>query len=169
MPVAFPAWYKGGWPDRELVVMDLLQPFLDLLTPQGEAVRYRSQGYDDDVEAGGLLVRVYRGGGAADPACLRDPASVQLAAITQSRQMSGDVIEYCRQIMLSYQSGGPVHMADDTFVEVDAVWEIMGPQEVPEDNPDERIVPLTFGVECRKPLIVPDYQRVIESLGIHQP
>lgn len=176
MSLVLPDWYRGGWPDREQVVIDLLQPVLDLVdvldingdqvvdgaTPRRpRALTWLPKDYDLMLP----LVRIYRGGGAADQGALCDPASVQVAVIADTREESWELAEYCRQWMLSYKNGGTVIRADDSLTLVDCIEELVGPQLMPELNPDKRLVPLTFRVICRKPRHLPDYQKVRESLS----
>lgn len=161
MTIQFPDWYEGGFPDRELVVMDLVQKYLDLLTPQGLAVTWLPDNYTQLVENGTVVVRVYRGGLNADG--LWDPAAVQLGVIAQTRADSWAVMEYLRQIMLSYDHGGGVQRADGSVTQIATVAEIGGPQQIPELNPDFRLVPATFNVECRRPRELPDYARIREQ------
>ena len=105
------------------------------------------------------LGRLYRGGGAADVGVLSDPASVQLAIIAATRKESWELMEYCRQWLLTFADGGTVHMPGQDVL-IDSVGELIGPQLVPELNPDARMVPLTFEVVCRKPRGLPDYRKV---------
>lgn len=111
------------------------------------------------------LVRVYRGGGATDVGALSDPASVQVASIADTREESWELMEFCRQWLLSYNRGGTVFRADGSTTLVDCIEELVGPQQVPELSPDKRLVPLTFRVICRRPRGLPDYQVVRESLS----
>lgn len=175
MSLVLPAWYEGGFPDRELVVMDALQPVLDLVeiwsgglqvfdgaTPRRPlACTWLPGDYAQRLP----VVRVYRGGGAADVGIMRDPASVQVAAIADTRTESWELVEYCRQWLLSYAHGGTVVRADNTKTVVDCIEELIGPQQLPEMNPDKRLVPLTFRVSCRKPRGLPDYAKIRESLS----
>jgi hypothetical protein len=171
----FPGWFKGGYPDRELVVMDALQPILNLINVfdqygvqvmdgpnprRPEAVTWLPDDYDAHLP----LVRIYRGGGAGDTGVLRDPASVQVACIDETRAGSWELMEYCRMWLLSYRHGGSVTRADGSKTYVDCVEELVGPQMLPELNPDDRMVPLTFKVPCRLPRGL-DYEKVRESLG----
>jgi hypothetical protein len=160
--VQFPDWYEGGFPDREQLVMDLVQKYLDLLAPQGLAVTWLPDNFNELVEAGTVIVRVYRGGMGADG--LWDSAAVQLGVIAQSREDSWAVMEYLRQMMLSYEHGGPVRRADGSISYVDSIEEMNGPQQIQELVPDFRLVPVTFNVECRRPRELPDYARIRESL-----
>lgn len=160
--ITFPDWYRGGFPDAELVVMDLLQPFLNLLTPTGLACTWLPEDYADRFP----IVRVYRGGGSEDYENRSDWAAVQLGVIGDSRADSWAVMEYCRQVMLSYRRGGRVTRADGSTTLVKSISEMTGPQMLPELSPDHRLVPTTFRVECRRPTGSPDYARVREELGL---
>lgn len=162
MTIQFPAWWKGGFPDREEVVMDLLQPYLDLLSPQGYACTWLPEKYGDKLP----IVRVYRGGGSEDYDTRSDPAAVQLGVIGASRADSWAVVEYCRQIMLSYRHGGRVTRADGSVTLVKSIEEMTGPQQLPELNVDYRLVPITFRVNCKWPSGLPDYSRVRENLDL---
>ncbi|MBF6374458.1 phage tail termination protein [Nocardia farcinica] len=174
MSLQFPDWYQGGFPDRELVVMDMLQPVLDtvdVLDRDGNpifdgpvqrrpfACTFLPQDYGDRLP----IVRVFRGGGAADSGTMRDPAMVQVAVIADSREESWQLLEFCRQWLLSY-SGGTVTRADGSKTLIDCVEELVGPAQIPELNPDKRLAQLNFRVTCRKPRGLPDYQKVRESL-----
>lgn len=160
--ITFPAWYVGGFPDRELVVMDLLQPFLDLIGPPAEAVAFLPADYQSRLP----LVWVYRGGGSSDVGVLRDPAAVRVSVIADNRADSWAVLEYCRQMLLSFADGGHVKRSDDSFTMVQSIWELVGPSELPETSPDDRMVSLDFGVECKKPPTIPDYAVIRESLSL---
>lgn len=175
MSLVLPDWYGGGFPDRELVVIDALQPVLDLvevydldgvqvfdgLLPRRPlACTWLPEDYTQHLP----VVRVYRGGGAADAGVMRDPASVQVAVIADTRAESWELLEYCRQWLLSFHRGGTVTRADDSQTLVDCIEELVGPQQVPELSPDTRLVPLTFRVTCRRPRGLPDYQKIRESL-----
>jgi hypothetical protein len=173
--LGWPDWWAGGFPDRERVVLDALQPVLnlvDVLDSVGApifdgivqrrplACTWLPDNYSDKLP----VVRIYRGGGAADAGIMRDPAAVQIAAIADTRQESWELIEFCRQWLLSYHRGGTVLRADGSMTLVDCIEELVGPQQVPELNPDKRLVPLTFRVVCRKPKGLPDYQKIRETL-----
>lgn len=175
MSLTFPDWYKGGFPDREKVVADLLAPFLTLVDVfdatgaqvfDGSSPRrpyvctFLPEGYSDMLP----IIRLYRGGGAADAGVLADPASVQVAVIADTREESWELMEYCRAWLLSYARGGTVVRADGSTTVIDSIGELVGPQQVPELNPSKRMVPLTFRVVCRKPRGLPDYEKVRESV-----
>lgn len=175
MSLGFPAWYQGGFPDRELVVLDILQPVLDTVDVFDRAGSQVFDGVNprrpfacawlpDNYLEHLPLVRVFRGGGAADADIMRDPAAVQVAVIADTRQESWELLEFCRQWLLSYHRGGKVLRADASTTLVDCIEELVGPQQLPELSLDKRLVQLNFRVVCRKPKGLPDYQKIRETL-----
>lgn len=166
MTITTPGWYRGGFPERTMVTINLLQPFLSLTAPAGIAVSWLPSDYDDVITAsGGYYVRVFRAGGGATPHPIFDPAAVQVAVIGESIEDSWAMLEYCRQMLLSYEFGGTVYNADGSFfAEVQCIEEMVGPVEFPEMNPDLRLVPATFHIDCRRPRGLPDYRVIRESL-----
>lgn len=162
--ITFPNWYEGGFPDTELLVLDLVQRFLDDLDPQGLAVTWLPDNYAELVDSGAPVVRVYRGGIASRG--LFDPAAVQLGVIASSRADSWAVMEYLRQILLSFDHGGPVKREDGSVSMIESVSEVVGPQQLPELNPDLRLVPATFRIETRRPRELPDYARIRAGLPL---
>ncbi|MEV0367509.1 phage tail termination protein [Nocardia fusca] len=162
--IAFPDWWEGGYPDAELVVLDLAQTYLDMLTPAGMAVSYLTADHTELVDSGTPVVRVYRGGTAENR--LFDPAAVQLGVIARTRRDSWEVLEYLRQVLRSFKSGGAVRREDGSLTMIQSVSEIVGPQQLPELNPDHRLVPATFRVTFRYPRDMPDYAAIRESLPL---
>jgi len=170
-----PNWYEGGFPDRELVVMDLLKPFLDLvdvLDADGDPVLdgatprrpYVCTVLPNDYSDRLPVVRVFRAGGAADADIKVDPAMVQVAVVADSREDSWKLLEYCRQMLLSFHDGGTVTRTDGSKTLIDTVSEMVGPAQFAELNPEKRFTQLNFRVTCRKPRGGPDYQKIRESL-----
>jgi hypothetical protein len=164
MAVVFPDWYVGGFPDRELLLCDLLQKFLDLCTPAGLACTWLPDDYREMVDDGIPVVRVYRGGMGADGQW--DAAAMQVAVIAATRADSWALMEYLRQILLSFDCGGKVRRADGEIDTITSIMEMVGPQQIPELNPDFRMVPATFRVECRRDRHLPDYAAIRESLPL---
>lgn len=156
----YPDWWKGGYPDVELVVADLLQKFLNYLTPQGLAVTWRPDDIDELLAAGKTVVQVHRGGLGADG--LWDASAVQLGVLSATRQNSWEVMEYLRQVMLAHDGGSAVHREDGSLTAVGQVYEITGPQDLTDLDPEERLVPATFHVGLRLPTL-PDYARFIRD------
>lgn len=167
-------WYEGGFPDRELVVMDCLKPALDLvdvLDDTGQQVydgvnprrpyvcTFLPKSYDDYLP----IVRVFRGGGTADVDTMVDPATVQVAVIASSRAEAWELLEYCRQWLLTYRHGGTVVRTDGSTTLIDSLGELAGPQQVLDLNRDNRMVPFQFRVVCRRPR-GRDYQKERERI-----
>lgn len=166
--IAFPPWFTGGFPDRELVVVDLLQPFLDMLDIPDAAVpplatTWLPDNWQERLPA--PLVRVYRTGGEIDETTKRDHAFIQLGVIGETRTDSWAVIEYCQELMLSYADGGTVYRRGGGSTLVDSIEQMSGPQLIPELNPDNRLVPMTFRVSCRRPKGLPNYRVLRESMS----
>lgn len=162
--IVYPDWYEGGYPDRELVTLDLLQRFLDLLTPQGLAVTRLPDDLEQLLAAGRVVAHVYRGGLGEDG--LYDAAAVQIGVLAATRADSWEALEYLRQMVLSYRRGGPVRRADGSITEIASTGEMVGPQQLDDFNPDNRLVPATFLIECRRPRNLPDYAAIRESLPL---
>jgi hypothetical protein len=168
--LTFPGWYEGGFPDREQVVMDALAPVLsvvDVFDGTGAqildnqvprrplACTFLPANYRDVLP----ILRIHRTGGASDVNAITDPAVVQVAAIAETRADSWELLEYCRQWLLTYRDGGTVVRANGSHTVIDKVEELVGPQQLPELNPDFRMVPFQFRVTCRRPRGIPDYQK----------
>jgi len=163
--IVFPDWYAGGWSDRELLMLDLTQRWLDELTPTGVSCTWIPDDIETLLAEGRVVARVHRGGLGADG--IVDAAAIQVAVITASRADSWAAMEYLRQMILSYTHGGPVRREDGSISLISFVEEINGPQQIEEmDLDDERIVPATFRIESKLPDTVPDYARIRESLPL---
>jgi hypothetical protein len=157
-----PAWYQGGFPDRELLVMDILEP--RLAEWAGGTIRVVSWLPDDAYSSPVPIVRVYRTGGGVTGDAGRDVAVVQVAVLAPSdsatpRADAWAVMEFCRQVLHAYATLSAAKRAG-----VDSVEEVIGPQQIPDVNPDGRLVTVSFQVGCRVPRGTPDYARVIENL-----
>lgn len=165
MPLTFPDWYKGGFPDREVVVMDALQPFWDSAKVPGAPTGFLCTWLPDDtdvrVAAGEAVIRVYRGGLSDDG--IFDPAAVQVAVIAKTHRDAAAGLEYCRQVLLGY-SGGAVKHPDGSYTAILKVQGMQGPQQARDENPDDRLVNATFNVECRLPRDIPDYAPTIAAI-----
>lgn len=179
--IVFPDWYKGGWPDREVVCQDAVRPFTDVLdvyrlAPGGGQEQvlnaddsprrpFLCSWLPDDYPAKLPVVRFYRGGGATDLGKLRDPASVQVGVIASTRDDSWEILDYIRQVMLALpRAGGMVRRRDGSWTLVSGVGELVGPEMIPELNPDDRLVVHTLAVDCRLPRDVPDYGPIVADV-----
>lgn len=161
MAFTFPEWYKGGFPDAELTVRDMLRPYLALCSPSPEVLSWLPEKYDQHLP----VVTVFRGSGTIDPESgLVDRPQVQVSCIAKSRADSWALMEFCRQMILSYKNGGRVHHDNGSVSVVKSVCEAVGPELTPAVVFDERIALATFTLETSKSLGVPDYQGVREQL-----
>lgn len=152
-----PAWYQGGYPDREALVIDILQPRLDEWTGATiEVVTWLPEGAMQSVDP---IVRVYRTGGGVQGDASRDVAVVQVAVLSLNRALSWAVMEFCRQVLLAYDRLPAAKRSG-----VDVAEEVIGPQQIPDLNPEGRLVTTSWRIGCRVPRGTPDYARVLESL-----
>lgn len=152
-----PAWYQGGYPDREALVIGILQPRLDEWT--GTSIRAVSWLPDNAYASTDPIVRVYRTGGGVQGDAARDQAVVQVAVLSPSRALSWAVMEFCRQILLAYDRLPAAKRSG-----VDVAEEVIGPQQIPDLNPEGRLVTTSWRIGCRIPRNTPDYAQVIEGL-----
>lgn len=176
MSLVFPDWWQAAFPDIELLIMDALRPVLnrvDVLDKDGNPILDDGQPrrpfpctfLPPDYGARLPVVRIFRGGGAADPDVMVDSATVQVAVIADTRAESWSLMEFCRQWLLSYARAGDVPRTGGSTTHVDRIEELTGPQQLPELNPDKRLVSLTFRVVCRPPRPRTDYAKVRETLS----
>lgn len=172
--ISFPDFYEGGCVDVEELIRDLFTvpankaadglsgievvPWLPLSDAMEETLRAKN-GY----------LRAQRVGGTfdLDTRQFTDRTRVSICAVTPTRALSWQVIEYVRQVMTAYREGGHVHRShpidgsSTTFMTVPG--EVVGPQLIPEQIRDERLVPVLFEIHTDRPRGLPDYR---ESLGL---
>ncbi|AXQ64392.1 tail terminator [Gordonia phage Neville] len=162
MPFTFPDWYEGGYEDAEKAVRAMLVPFLKLVDPKPYWCAYLPDEYSESLP----IVSSYRTGGSADPVKkFMDDAHIEVWAITERRSDSWDLLEYCRQMLLSYARGGIVTDPDSGRIfNISSVSEVVGPELTQMTVPDERAVSATFVVTTRKEAGLPDYARIRRQL-----
>lgn len=163
--IGYPAWYKGGGPDVERVVRDL---FASLVT-NVKVVSWLPPDYAQTLATGGAFLRVFRQGGRynVDTRNWVDEARVQFAALSATRDESWELIEFVRQVLYAYWGGGNVVVpSNGTRAFIQTMGEVTGPQLMPEQMRDERLVPITFDVFVDRPRGLPIYR---ESLGLNNP
>jgi hypothetical protein len=159
--IGYPAWYAGGCPDIEAVMRDLFSPLLTGVN----VVSWVPPDYGDELNAGITYLRVYRLGGRinVDTKSWVDETRIQFAALSASRDDSWRLIEFVRQVLYAFRFGGPVGgPSGPTYIVVPG--EIVGPQLVPEQFRDERLVPVTFEVHADRRKGLPDYR---SALGLN--
>lgn len=155
----FPAWYAGGFVDIESLMVaffaDLL-PGVKVLSwlPPDKTVLEKIQ---QDV----IYLRIFRTGGDAD---VRergkgsvDLPHVQFAALSASRSLSWQVIEFVRQVLYCYLDGGGRIEAGGHYAHVTTKREITGPVMTPEVFRDQRLVPVTFELETQRRKGLPSF------------
>lgn len=157
----YPGWWEGGYPDVELVVHALLQKFLNLLTPQGVSTLWLPDNLDALLAAGKVVAQIHRGGLGADG--LWDSSAVQVGVRAETRENAWEPMEFVRQMMLAHDGGSGVRMPDGSVIGIGRVFEINGPQDLSDFDPDERLVPAAFHVELRLPRSLPDYARIVRD------
>ncbi len=157
-----PNWYEPGLSPAEDAVMSLFQPLFPTGIPG--AVEVINELPDGVLDTGwfGRLLYIARSGGAAD--VRRDQAPVQIAAITTSRSDSLVLNGFVRDILVPLEENVEVELSGDgRIVTIVSVEEITGPEEIPGQEYDERIIPATYLFTFDNPLATPDYS---DHLGL---
>ena len=137
--------------------MDILQPRLDEWT--GATITTWAWLPENAYQSVDPMVRVYRTGGGVQGDTHRDMAIVQVAVLSPSRADSWAVMEFCRQVLLAYDKLPAAKRSG-----IDSVAEVVGPQQIPDLNPEGRLVTTTWQIGCRVPRGTPDYAQIIENL-----
>lgn len=153
--IGYPVWYAGGCPDAERVLKDL---FTGLLTGVA-VVAWLPPDYATTLQSGTAFLRVFRMGGSlnVDNKNWVDQTRIQIAALSASRDESWALIEFVRQVLYSFRDGGHVQgSGTTTFIQVEG--ELTGPQLIPEQMRDERLVPVTFEIHLDRPRGLPNYR-----------
>lgn len=152
--IAYPVWYQGGFPDVEQVLRDLFGPLLTGVS----VVSWLPPDYATHLAAGSSYLRVFRMGGRAniDSRNWVDETRVQLAALSASRDESVGLSEFARQVLLAYTDGGHVVSTATTFIQY--AGELVGPQLIPEQMRDERLVVFTAEIHVDRPRGLPYYR-----------
>jgi hypothetical protein len=158
--IIYPGWYQGGFPDVETLLKALFTPLLsgvDVISwlPPAETIAATINGGDG-------YLRVYRLGGHIDHEENRDEPNVQFAALTGSRNDSNELIEFVRQVLDAFSGGnGRGAIVPGTGVLLGCEREIVGPQTIPEQYRDEKLVPATFTLHTWKPKGLPNYRQAL--------
>lgn len=161
MSIGYPPWYQGGCPDVERVMRDL---FADLLTGV-EVVAWMPPDYANQLASGVSFLRIFRLGGRinVDNRAWVDETRVQFAALSESRDDSWALVEFVRQVLYAYREGGGHVVGPTTTTFIAVPGEVVGPQLIPEQMRDERLVPVTFDVHTNRPKGLPNYR---QELGL---
>lgn len=159
MTITYPAWYKGGYPDIEVLMETLFTPLLSGVTP----VHWwpKEDVIAATLTAGDGYLSIYRTGGRINHAQKRDEPNVQFVALTKSRDASWELIEFIRQVLSKYEEAESI--VPGTTYQLGCAGEILGPSLTRAELRDERIVPITFKLLTRKPKGLGNYN---EALGL---
>lgn len=158
MTIAYPAWFRGGYPNAEDLLKILFEP---LVSGAGVTSWLPAEAaIEEELRGGGGFLRVYRTGGKINREHNRDEPNVQCAALTASRDQSWSLIEFVRQTLESFESAAVV---PGTIHKLACAGELVGPQLIPEQIRDERLVPVTFTLHTWKPKGLGNYR---EALGL---
>lgn len=179
MSVAYPAWWRGGRWDVERLVGSLFM-FADNGAAQGltgvtvEPWNTWVQIAPDDREAwlaqGNAYLLAHRMGGSVSRRKEQwvDVSIVTIAAMTQSRDASNELMAYVTDVLVEFDEGGDVAMqkphrsgAASAFLTVPG--EIVGPQLLPEQVGDDRLIPATWELHVDRPRGLPNSR---EHLGL---
>lgn len=135
------------FPDIELVVCDLLNHL-------GRSVTFIPKDYNDVIKSTPILRVVRTGGGSLDGR--HDFPIVQVGVISGSRAQSWSVMGQVRTVIRELCINGPGTVTGeycDTLggVKVLESGEHVGPMQLPEMNPDNRLVQMMFQFKTVRP------------------
>lgn len=172
--ITYPSWWRGGSPDAERTIKDLFTHPANTAAAGLSGVDVRSWLPLPDKARAWLdgdngYLRVYRVGGQInrDRRPWVDQTRIQIAAWCANRDDSWELIEYVREMLWAFEDGGTVHRSettrsglDTTFIKVQG--ELLGPQLIPEQILDDKLVPVTFEIHTDRPKSLPDYRELLE-------
>ncbi len=143
----FPGWWKGGFPDIEKLLRTLYEPHLTDV----EFVPWfpKPDLYEAHLQAGKAYLRFARTGGQINFDQNRDEPRVQIAGLMKSRDQTWELIEFVRQTM--WDGFKKAAVVPGTPHMLQASQEVLGPQLIPENIVEPRLVPITFGLHTWKP------------------
>jgi hypothetical protein len=152
----FPDWYRGGFPDAETLARDLFEPLLSDV----EMVPWfpKPEEYEAQLQAGKAIVRYARTGGRINFDQNRDEPRLQIAVVARSRALAWDLAEFHRQILWTFEKGAVVPTTPHLLAVSE---EVLGPQMIPENIVEPRLVPITFGLHTRKPAGTSNYRQYL--------
>ena len=87
----------------------------------------------------------------------RDQAAVQIAAVTNRRVESVALNGFVRDVVVCIDDDIDIVLPDGRTLTLTSAAESSGPEEIPGEEYDERIVPSTFLFTFDNPLQTPDY------------
>lgn len=166
--IGFPPWYGGGFVDIER----LLSGFYDVLLTNVTVLNWFPPDTEllDDVEAGIIYLRIFRSGGRIvfdeDGKAEVDRPHVQFAAMSKSRDLSWEVIEFVRNTLYPFSRGGGRMQGGDLYAVITCNGEVLGPSLTAEAFRDPRLVPITFELESQRRKGLPSFSKYGAELGL---
>ena len=170
----FPPWYQGGFVDTERLLIDYFGGLLDNVEclswfPPEKVVLEQIQEPTNKI-----YLRIFRSGGRiirqqssqTESKGSVDQAHVQFAAMSASRDLSWEVIEFVRQVMYCYLEGGGRIDTATLYAVIRCNGEIVGPVLTPESFRDQRLVPVTFELEVQRRKGLPSFAKYGAELGL---
>lgn len=145
--IGYPNWWRGGYPDIEKLLATLFSPLLTGVTvthwlPAQDVI-------EASLANGDAYLRIYRTGGKINREQNRDEPNVQIAALSHSRDASWELVEFIRTGVLEQYDEASI--VPGTTHQLRCPGEVVGPQLIPEQLRDDRLVPITFAFHTWKP------------------
>lgn len=166
MAVTFPAWWttavQASIPKIEDVCIALFDPlfggvkcvyWLDTDEQTQQVIFNEGEAY----------LRIVRLGGEVDLEDRRAIHRVQFAALTDSRNLSWDILALVQYVLYAYRDTSRVLMPDGAKVPLKFRGERLGPLLDPQQIRDARLVPVTVELETPLPKGLP---RIEQELGL---
>lgn len=149
--ITLPNGYRPRFPDNETVVLDMCQPELDRLTPQGKAVTWWPERDTTKISTGFPWLRVHRVPGKYEADGRHLDSNVQISVLTDRRDDSWRVLGFVGdELFRKFQHGGRVDHEDGSFTMVRGFDVAPVTQQIPDLNPDHRVVQTVFTVTLRR-------------------
>lgn len=138
-PEWFPDFYTAPvYPNVEEILDTLWKRLLHGVT----VISYIKEEHIKRLQDGEAFLRIARTSGHINGDQLRDQARVQTAALTPSRADSQELIGFVRDMYETANHGG-LYVADALIRET---GEVVGPQLIPEQIRESRLVPVTHDI-----------------------
>lgn len=163
--LGFPAWYRGGNVDIEVLLMGWFQELLTGVTvltyfpPDKEVL--------EAVQTGASYLRMFRSGGriVQDGHKSIDQTHMQFAAMSASRDLSWEIIEFVRQMLYTFYPDGARIQTATLYAVITCNGEMVGPSMTPEAFRDPRLVPVTFELQTERRKGLPSLSEYGAELG----
>lgn len=122
------------------------------------------------IDNNAIYLRIFRAGGRIirqeDRKGDVDQSRMQFAAMSSSRDLSWEVIEFVRQMLYCYLNGGGRMQTETLYALISVNGEVTGPSLTPEAFRDQRLVPVTFELESQRRKGLPSFSEYGAELGL---